>query len=107
MQKCTDPMTEEAQYIQECTDTMTEWQKQFGEFTASNLTTWNVLGSPDMSYVFVDINHPAVHLLRNNKEIVGIDVDEQPLIDGHYVKMTKLLFESCCSTIRAKVMTWT
>lgn len=55
-----------------------EWQKSFGKFTSANLATEDVLEVPNCSYVFVHENHPVVNLLRINKHIVGVDVDEQP-----------------------------
>lgn len=55
-----------------------EWRKTFGKFTSSNLRTQDVLEVPNCSYVFVHENHPVVNLLRINKHIVGVDIDEQP-----------------------------
>lgn len=55
-----------------------EWRKTFGKFTASNLDRTDVLEVPNCSYVFVHENHPVVNLLRINKHIVGVDIDDQP-----------------------------
>lgn len=54
-----------------------EWRKTFGKFTASNLATQDVLEVPGFSHVFVHENHPVINLLRINKHIIGVDVDEQ------------------------------
>lgn len=76
-----------------------EWNQQFTGYNASNLLTLNVFRSQHSDCVYVDQGHPAVHLLRLNKEIVGIDVDQIPLIDGHLFKMSRTLFETSCETV--------
>ena len=78
--------------------------EKYSHYTADNLRTLNVMGSPDMGFVFVDTNHPVVNLLRMNKEIVGIDVDAVPAIDKRFIKMSKTLFESFCETIILRVI---
>jgi hypothetical protein len=81
-----------------------EWRVNYGKFTASNLTTQDVLEVPNCSYVFVHENHPVVNLLRINKHIVGVDIDDQPRMDGQWLKITRNLFDSSCDTIRHKIL---
>lgn len=81
-----------------------EWRKTFGKFNASNLATQDVLEVPNCSYVFVHENHPVVNLLRINKHIVGVDIDDQPRMDGQWLKITKNLFDSSCDTIKTKIL---
>jgi hypothetical protein len=81
-----------------------EWRKTFGKFTSANLATEDVLEVPNCSYVFVHENHPVVNLLRINKDIVGVDVDDQPRMDGQWLKITKNLFDSSCDTIHNKIL---
>lgn len=38
----------------------------------------DVLEVPNCHYVFVHENHPVVNLLRINKHVVGVDIDDQP-----------------------------
>lgn len=81
-----------------------EWRKTFGKFNASNLATQDVLEVPNCAYVFVHENHPVVNLLRINKHIVGVDIDDQPRMDGQWLKITKNLFDSSCDTIKTKIL---
>lgn len=82
------------------------WAEKFKDYNASNLRTLNVFTSEGCDHAFVGFDHPAVHLLRVNKEILGIDVDAVSRIDGTFIKMTKKLFDACCDTIIQNVMTW-
>jgi hypothetical protein len=88
----------------ECHKQAMEWRVNYGKFTASNLTTQDVLEVPNCSYVFVHENHPVVNLLRINKHIVGVDIDDQPRMDGQWLKITRNLFDSSCDTIRHKIL---
>ena len=81
-----------------------EWRKTFGKYNASNLATQDVLEVPNCSYVFVHENHPVVNLLRINKHIVGVDIDDQPRMDGQWLKITRNLFDSSCDTIKTKIL---
>lgn len=81
-----------------------EWRTNYGKFTASNLTTQDVLEVPNCAYVFVHENHPVVNLLRINKHIVGVDIDDQPRMDGQWLKITRNLFDSSCETIRNRIL---
>jgi hypothetical protein len=92
--------------VKEAEANSSAWNEKYPEYTHSNLNTLNVMKAPDMGFVYVDTNHPAVHVLRINKDILGLDVDSIPLLDGRFVKMTSPLFENICCTIRSKVMTW-
>jgi hypothetical protein len=59
---------------------------------------------PGCPYVFVHENHPVINLLRINKHIVGVDVDEQPKMDGQWHKITQSLFDSSCDTITTRIL---
>lgn len=81
-----------------------EWRTNYGKFTAYNLTTQDVLDVPNCPFLFVHENHPVVNLLRINKHIVGVDIDDQPRMDGQWLKITKNLFDSSCDTIRNRIL---
>lgn len=83
-----------------------EWDSKYSEYNESNMRTLNVFECAHEHHVYVDKNHPAVDLLRCNKEIVGVNVDQLPLMDGRFLKMSKNIFEACCETIVSQVMTW-
>lgn len=83
-----------------------EWDQRYCGYNASNLSTLNVFGSAHCDYVFVDKAHPAIDLMRMNREIMGFDIDTMPMVDGHLFKMSKGLFNSCCEAIMSCVMKW-
>ena len=60
---------------------------------------------PGVPYVFVHESHPVINLLRINKHIVGVDVDDQPKMDGQWHKITQSLFDSSCDTIKTRILT--
>jgi len=59
---------------------------------------------PGCPFVFVRENHPVINLLRINKNLLGVDVDEQPKMDGEWHKVTQSLFDSSCDTIRNRIL---
>ena len=81
-----------------------DWMKTFGKYNSGNLRTQDVLKIPGCPYVFVHENHPVINLLRINKHIVGVDVDEQPKMDGQWHKITESLFDSSCETIDNRIL---
>jgi hypothetical protein len=60
---------------------------------------------PGCPYVFVHENHPVINLLRINKGMVGVDVDEQQKMDGQWVKVTNSLFDASCDAIKNRILT--
>ena len=59
---------------------------------------------PDSRYVFVNENHPVVSLLRVNKNLLGIDLDEIPKMDNQWYKITAPLMQTSCDILRSKVL---
>ena len=70
-----------------------QWRKDFPTYNASNLDTLGVLNVIGESYVFVSKNHPAIRVLRHNKDRLRQNIDEQPLIDGEWYKVGR---QRCC-----------
>lgn len=81
-----------------------QWEKEYEGFEASNLHTKDVLEIQGIDYLFVNYRHPVTHLIRINKELIGVDIDQVPLIDGAWIKMTRGLFECACETIRTRIL---
>ena len=48
--------------------------------------------------------HPVINLLRINKNMVGVDVDEQPKMDG-FIRVSNSLFDASCDAIRRRILT--
>ncbi len=110
-----------------------DWMRTFGKYNAGNINTQDVLKVcayshtrfwidtcivhsrntqqqnktkqvPGCPFVFVRENHPVINLLRINKNLLGVDVDEQPKMDGEWHKVTQSLFDSSCDTIRNRIL---
>lgn len=81
-----------------------EWRRCYSKFNANNLETEDVLPVPNCSWVFVDKAHPVINLLRVNKHLVGFDIDDMPLMDSRYHKVTNTLMQTSCDTLRTKIL---
>ena len=81
-----------------------EWRSRFPSYTAQNLEEQGVLSVQGQPFVFVSQNHPVVELLRQNADLLSANIDEQPLIDGEWYKITRQVLSTCCQTLRNKVL---
>ena len=81
-----------------------QWRKEFPQYNASNLDTHGVLNVIGESYVFVSKAHPAIQVLRTNKDRLRQDIDTQPLIDGEWYKVARQVMATCTQQLRTKVL---
>ena len=81
-----------------------QWRKDYPKWNASNLESEGVLHVDNNSWVFVNKEHPIISLLRHNASLVGCNIDEQPLIDDEWFKVSRQVLGACCHTLRAKVL---
>ena len=81
-----------------------QWRKDYPAYNASNLDTHGVLNVIGESYVFVSKAHPAIKVLRQNKERLRQNIDEQPLIDGEWYKVSRQVMATCTQQLRQKVL---
>lgn len=81
-----------------------EWRSKYPNFNATNLDTTGILVVHGCNYLFVHQKHPVIDLLRVNKDMLGADIDAQQLIDDQYYKVAQQVFQTCCKTLRAKVL---
>lgn len=45
-----------------------------------------------------------MNLLRVNKHLIGVDIDQTPKMDQQYYKITHALMQTSCDTLRTKVL---
>lgn len=64
-----------------------------------------VLNVQGENFVFVSKAHPVIDLLRLNKEILNADIDDQPLIDDQWYKVTKQVMSTCCQQLKVALKT--
>ena len=82
----------------------TSWRKLYSKWNATNLESEGVLDVSNQPFVFVNMSHPIVGLLRHNAEMIGCNIDAQPVIDGEWYKLTRQVLSTCCATLRTKVL---
>lgn len=80
------------------------WRKAFPTFNGSNLETQGVLNIDNCPYVFINQNHPAVNLMRVNKQALGVDIDTATKMDDEWYKVAQPLFQTACQAIRGKIL---
>jgi hypothetical protein len=83
---------------------MMEFHKQYPNFTTHNLETEGVMPINNQSVVFLDHKHPAVGVLRNNQQLIGVDIDSMKKIDNTWYKITRPVLAACCDAIRMKIL---
>ena len=81
-----------------------EWRSKYPQYNSQNLETQGVLQVNQQPYVFVNQNHPVIELLRQNKNLLNADIDAQPRIDGEWLKIARQVMNTCCQTLRSKVL---
>lgn len=81
-----------------------QWRNKYPAYNANNLEREGVLDVSGQQYLFCSKAHPVIELLRQNKEILNANIDNQELIDGEWLKLSKQVFATCCQTLRSKVL---
>ena len=80
------------------------WRSRYPNYTAQNLEEHGVLSVAGQPFVFVSQKHLVIDLLRQNADLLSANIDEQPLIDGEWYKITRQVMGTCCQTLRNKVL---
>ena len=62
-------------------------RKEYPKYKKANLEKHGVLETGDLAYLFVHQMHPAIALLRANKDLLGSDIDSQQKIDNEWYKV--------------------
>jgi hypothetical protein len=84
-------------------DDMYDWHKQFPQYNASNLETEGILPVNNQPFVFIELGHPVLAVLRSNPELIGCDLDQQKKM-GDYHRISRQLLQTCCNAIRQKIL---
>lgn len=80
------------------------WKQLYSQYNSANLETEGVMDAPNQPWLFVNKNHPAIGLLMHNQEMLGCQLDKQPLVEGEWYKLARYVMGTCCQTIRSKVL---
>ena len=81
-----------------------EWRTKYPDYNGLNLETHGVLTINGQNYIFCSKDHPAIDVLRQNKNLVNGDIDSHPLIDNEWFKILKPTFATCCDALRKRVL---
>lgn len=81
-----------------------QWRQEYPQYNSNNLETFGVLNVQGETFVFVSKSHPSISLLRKYKDRLNADIDNQPLIDGEWYKISKQMFGETCRQLRSKVL---
>ena len=81
-----------------------EWRSRYPEYNTSNLEKVGVLPVTGQQFIFCSKNHPAIEVLRQNKDLINNDIDSQPLIDDEWYKIMKPVFSTCCEALKKKIL---
>ena len=81
-----------------------QWRSKYPKYNANNLEREGILDVNGQQYIFCSKDHPVIELLRQNKEILNANIDDQQMIDGEWLKLTRQVFSTCCQTLRTKVL---
>lgn len=71
------------QASEDCEESL-RWKQEYPKYNAENLEKEGVLPFSNSSYYFVHENHPAITLLRANKDLLRTDIDAQKKIDHEW-----------------------
>jgi len=83
----------------------TQWREMYPAYNTGNLEKEGVMELSHQNYLFMSKNHPVVEILRSNKDLLNADIDKQQLIDNEWYKITRQVFNTCCSALRSKILT--
>jgi hypothetical protein len=80
------------------------WDMGFRRWNATNLETEGIMRVQNQTYSFVLKTHPLIALLRANADNLQLDIDQMPLFDKQFYKVSNDLVATCCHTIRTKIL---
>ena len=84
-------------------DRLAAWLNKHSKWHAANLETEGVLIVGTHAYLFVHKDHPAISCLRSSTRLMRENIDDYPLIEGIYLKLSTALFTACCNAIRTQI----
>lgn len=80
-----------------------EWIDRHAPWTADNLEMHGVLTLAARGIMFIHKDHPVISHLREKFETAGQSIDDVPLIENTYFKLTAAFFTTCCEAIREQM----
>ena len=92
------------QTVNESDPLATMWRQNYAQWDTHNLEKEGVIDMPNQPYVSVHMAHPVVGFLRENADLLGCDIDEQPKVESQYFRVTRQVLAMCCQTLRMGIL---
>jgi hypothetical protein len=80
------------------------WMRKYPRYTHENLDKVGIMLLTGASYYFVDIDHPAIHMLRANEDTLGVHISPEPAAEGRWYKVEIDAFMFCVQNIRDNIL---
>ena len=80
------------------------WMHKYPRYTHENLDKEGIMLLTGASYYFVDIDHPAIHMLRANEDTLGVHISQEPAAEGRWFKVDIDAFMFCVQNIRDDIL---
>jgi hypothetical protein len=81
-----------------------EYLKLYPGMTSENLRSQGIMTVPNENYVFVDKDHPIVEMMKENEDVLQIDINSADLIDSRWYKVSKVVTEKCISELESELV---
>jgi hypothetical protein len=80
------------------------WMRKYQRYTFDNLDKVGVMLLTGASYYFVDTDHPAIQMLQNNEDTLGVHISAEPAAEGRWYKVEVEALMFCIHTIRETIL---
>lgn len=77
--------------------------QQYGGYTLDKLHQ-GIVEFPDQDYVYCPESHVVVDIVKNNWEQLGINLEQEAVREGQYVKISKTIVDNCISQLYSNVI---
>lgn len=76
-----------------------EYLRAFPGMTGDKLTQ-NIISVPNENYCYVDQRHPVIEMIKENKETLQLDIDDDDLVDERFFKVNSSVVENCIDRLK-------
>jgi hypothetical protein len=81
-----------------------QWMRQFPRYTTYNLEEIGVMFLTGASYYFVHQEHPVIHFLKANEDQLGIQIFQEPSLEGGWFRIDVDTFVYTVRSLRETVL---
>jgi hypothetical protein len=74
-----------------------------GKVTGANLRK-DIIDFPNDNFQFVPKDHPVIDIMRDNADVLHVNMDEAQLVDGRWYKIGRNMTERCLSELETELV---